>query len=138
MAKTVADIMTAHPASVEAGQPVSVAAALMRDNDTGAVVVTDNGRLSGIITDRDIAVRVVADDRGPDTPVSEACSTDLETVGPDTSIEQAVQLMRGHALRRLVVVEEGRPAGVVSLGDLAIERDPDSALADISVAEGNQ
>ncbi|UBU17674.1 CBS domain-containing protein [Nonomuraea gerenzanensis] len=138
MAKTVADVMTSHPATVEADQPVSVAASLMRDNDTGAVIVNDNGRMKGIVTDRDITVRVVADDRGPDTPVREACSPSVEAVGPDTSIEQAVQLMRTHAVRRLPVVEDGRAVGVVSLGDLAMERDPDSALADISAAEGNR
>ncbi|NUW38935.1 CBS domain-containing protein [Nonomuraea rhodomycinica] len=137
MAKTVADIMTARPAVVEAEQPVSVAAALMRDNDAGAVIVNDNGRVSGIITDRDIAVRVVAADKGPDTRVREACSPSVEAVGPDTSLDQAVQLMRTHAVRRLPVVESGQAVGIVSLGDLAMERDPESALGDISAAAGN-
>jgi CBS domain-containing protein len=138
MAKTVADVMTSHPATVEAEQPVSVAAALMRDNDAGAVIVNQNGRMHGIITDRDISVRVVADEKPPQTPVGEACSPSVEAVGPDTSIDQAVQLMRSHAVRRLPVVEDGRAVGIVSLGDLAVERDPNSALADISAAEGNQ
>ncbi|TMR98493.1 CBS domain-containing protein [Nonomuraea basaltis] len=138
MAKTVADVMTSHPATVEADQPVSVAAALMRENDAGAVIVNDNGRMQGIITDRDIAVRVVADDKDPQTPIREACSPAVEAVGPDTSIDQAVQLMRSHAVRRLPVVEDGRAVGIVSLGDLALERDPNSALADISAAEGNR
>jgi CBS domain-containing protein len=138
MAKTVADVMTSHPATIEGDQPVSVAAALMRDNDTGAIIVNDNGRMQGIVTDRDITVRVIADDRGPDTPVREACSPSIEAVGPDTSIDQAVQLMRSHAVRRLPVVEDGRAIGIVSLGDLAVERDPGSALADISAAEGNR
>ncbi|WP_336216716.1 CBS domain-containing protein [Nonomuraea sp. LPB2021202275-12-8] len=138
MAKTVADVMTTHPAAVEADQPASVAAALMRDNDTGAVIVNDNGRLRGIVTDRDIAVRLVADEKGPDTPVREACSDSVEAVGPDTSVDQAIQLMRSHAVRRLPVVEDGRAVGILSLGDLAMERDPNSALADISAAEGNR
>ncbi|MEV0314117.1 CBS domain-containing protein [Nonomuraea fuscirosea] len=138
MAKTVADVMTSHPATVEADQPVSVAASLMRDHDTGALIVNDKGRMKGIVTDRDITVRVVADERGPDTPVREACSASVEAIGPDTSIEQAVRLMRTHAVRRLPVVEDGRAVGVVSLGDLAVERDPSSALADISAAEGNR
>jgi CBS domain-containing protein len=137
MARTVADIMTARPATVEADQPVAVAAALMRDHDTGAVIVNDNGRISGIVTDRDIAVRLVADEKGPDTPVREACTAGVEAIGPDTSVEQAVQLMRTHAVRRLPVVEDGRAVGIVSLGDLAMERDPDSALGDISAAPGN-
>ncbi|MEV0238083.1 CBS domain-containing protein [Nonomuraea sp. NPDC050786] len=138
MAKTVADVMTSHPATVEADQPVSVAAALMRDNDAGAVIVNDNGRMRGIITDRDITVRVVAAGKAPETPVREACSPSVEAVGPDAGIDQAVQLMRSHAVRRLPVVEDGRAVGIVSLGDLALERDPNSALADISAAEGNQ
>ncbi|MFG1705680.1 CBS domain-containing protein [Nonomuraea sp. M3C6] len=138
MAKTVADLMTSHPATVEADQPVSVAASLMRDNDAGAVIVNDNGRMQGIITDRDIAIRVVAEDKCCQTPVREACSPYVEAIGPDTSIDQAVRLMRSHAVRRLPVVEDGRAVGIVSLGDLALERDPNSALADISAAEGNR
>ncbi|MBF8190815.1 CBS domain-containing protein [Nonomuraea sp. K274] len=138
MAKTVADVMTSHPAMVEGDQPVSVAATLMRDNDTGAIIVNDGGRMQGIVTDRDIAIRVVADERGPDTPVREACSPSVEAVDPETTIDQAVQLMRSHAVRRLPVVEDGRAVGIVSLGDLAVERDPNSALADISAAEGNR
>ncbi|MER7368161.1 CBS domain-containing protein [Nonomuraea wenchangensis] len=138
MARTVADVMTRDPAAVEAEQPVSVAAALMRENDAGAVIVNESGRMQGIVTDRDIAVRVVADDKGPETPVREACSASVEAVGPDTEIDQAVQLMRTHAVRRLPVVEDGRAIGIVSLGDLAMERDQNSALADISAAEGNR
>ncbi|KAB8194482.1 CBS domain-containing protein [Nonomuraea phyllanthi] len=138
MAKTVADVMTSRPATVEAGQPVSVAAALMRDNDAGAVIVNDNGRMQGIITDRDITVRVVAAGKSPDTPVREACSPYVEAVCPDTGIDQAVRVMRSHAVRRLPVMEDGRAVGIVSLGDLALERDPHSALADISAAEGNR
>ncbi|GGP06423.1 CBS domain-containing protein [Nonomuraea glycinis] len=138
MARTVADVMTTHPAAVECDQPVKVAAALMRDNDTGAIIVNENGRMRGIVTDRDIAVRCVADDKGPDTPVGEACSTSVEAIGPDTSVDQAVKLMRSHHVRRLPVVEDGRPVGIVSLGDLVMEREPDSALADISAAEATR
>ncbi|GAA2354876.1 CBS domain-containing protein [Nonomuraea africana] len=138
MARTVADVMTANPATVEASQPVSVAARLMVEQDAGAVIVTDNGKVSGIVTDRDITVRVVAEEKGSDTPVREACSEDVETVGPDTSLEQVVQLMRSAAVRRVPVVEKGTAVGIVSIGDLAIERDSDSALADISAAEGNR
>ncbi|MGI5271329.1 CBS domain-containing protein [Nonomuraea sp. CA-218870] len=138
MARTVADVMTKSPASVDAGQPVSVAAALMRDRDTGAIIVNDDGRMTGIVTDRDITIRLVADDKGPDTPVREACTPSVEVVGPDTSIDQAVKLMRQHAVRRLPVVEDGRAVGILSIGDLAMERDPNSALADISSAEGNR
>ncbi|GAA2845980.1 CBS domain-containing protein [Streptosporangium fragile] len=138
MAKTVADVMTANPATLDVDQPVSAAARLMKSEDAGAVIVTEDGRMRGIVTDRDIAIRVVAEDKGPDTPVREAYSGDVETVGPDTSIEQVVQLMRSRAIRRVPVVENNRPVGIVSIGDLAIERDSGSALADISSAEGNR
>ncbi|MDA0635217.1 CBS domain-containing protein [Nonomuraea sp. MCN248] len=133
-----ADVMTRSPASIDAGQPVSVAAALMRDRDTGAIIVNDDGRMTGIVTDRDITIRLVADDKGPDTPVREACTPSVEVICPDTSLDQAVKLMRQHAVRRLPVVEDGRAVGILSIGDLAMERDPDSALADISSAEGNR
>ncbi|GGS94155.1 CBS domain-containing protein YhcV [Planobispora rosea] len=138
MTKTVADVMTANPATIDASQPVSVAAKIMSDEDTGAVIITNDGVISGIVTDRDIAVRVVAEDKGPGTPVRDACSEDLVTVGPDTSLEQVVQLMRSKAVRRMPVVENDHAVGIISLGDLAIERDSDSALADISAAEGNR
>jgi CBS domain-containing protein len=137
MAQTVRDLMTADPATIESGQRIQDAATLMREVDAGAVVVTEDGRVVGIVTDRDIVVRAGADGKGPDTPVREACSADLETVAPDYSLDQAVQLMRQRAVRRLPVVEGGRAVGILSLGDLAIEKDSGSALADISAAEGN-
>jgi len=139
MAQTVADVMTRDPATIDTSSTVADAARIMRDQDTGAIIVTDNGRVAGIVTDRDIAVRVVAEDKDNSTPVVEACSgTDIATVGPDTSMEQAVQLMRSKAVRRLPVVQNDRAVGIVSLGDLAMERDEDSALADISAAPGNE
>jgi signal-transduction protein with cAMP-binding, CBS, and nucleotidyltransferase domain len=137
MAKTVADVMTREPVTVESTRPVQEAARLMRQADTGALIVLQDGNVAGIVTDRDITVRVVAEGKGLETPVREACSEDLNAVAPDTSISQAVQVMRSNAVRRLPVVESGHPVGIVSLGDLAMERDSDSALADISAAEGN-
>jgi CBS domain-containing protein len=139
MATVVADVMTSGVQTVEAQAPVEQAAARMRDSDTGAVVVLEGGRVTGILTDRDIAVRVVAEGKPAQTPVREACSSgELVTVTPETTISDAVSLMSSHAVRRLPVVEGDRPVGVVSLGDLAIERDPASALADISAAPGNR
>jgi CBS domain-containing protein len=130
--------MTRDPATVESARPVQEAARLMRDADAGAVIVLREGNVAGIVTDRDVAVRIVAAGQGPDTPVQEACSSEgLATVAPDTSIEQAVQIMRSKAVRRLPVVQGGRPVGIVSLGDLAMEQDPGSAVADISAAKGN-
>ncbi|HEX8092423.1 CBS domain-containing protein [Jatrophihabitans sp.] len=135
MATTVSDVMTRDPETVEVSEPVVEAARRMRDADTGDVIVLDNGRVVGVLTDRDITIRVVAENKDLSTPVGEACSaSDLQTVGPDTSLDQAVQLMRDNAIRRLPVVENDRAVGIISLGDLAIELDEDSALADISAA----
>ncbi|MFI2352764.1 CBS domain-containing protein [Streptomyces sp. NPDC019443] len=98
-----------------------------------------SGPLRGLVTDRDLVVRVLAEGRNVDeATVSQACSADLVAVSPDDDIDRAVQLMREQAVRRLPVVENERPVGIVSLGDLAIERDPSSALGDISSAEPNQ
>lgn len=110
----------------------------MRDEDIGAVLVTEDDQLLGLFTDRDLAVRVIAEGKDPvDTTVRDACSSDLITVTPDDEVTHAVELMRKHSLRRLPVVEGKTPVGIVSLGDLAIERDPSSALGDISAARPN-
>ncbi len=137
MATTVAEIMAHSPQTVQADAPVEEVARRMRDADTGDVVVLDGDALVGIVTDRDIVLRVVAEGRGADTPVREAFTADPTTVTPDTRIEQAVELMRDRAVRRLPVVEGDRPVGVLSLGDVAIERDEDSVLADIRAAAEN-
>jgi CBS domain-containing protein len=138
MADTVSDVMTRNPATIESGQSTADAARLMAQGDMGDVIVLDNGNVAGILTDRDIAVRLVAQEKDPRTPVAEIVSDrDLVTVAPDMPLDQAARLMRQHSVRRLPVVQQGRAVGVVSLGDLAIERDETSALADISAAEGN-
>jgi CBS domain-containing protein len=137
MASTIAEVMTPNPVTVEASESVREAARRMRDADAGAVIVLQDGTVAGVVTDRDITVRIVADGKDPGTPVREAYSSEVTTVAPDTSVSQAVQLMRTKAIRRLPVVQGGRPVGIVSLGDLAIERDYNSALADISAAKGN-
>ncbi len=138
MAKTVADIMTRDPMTIEGDEPVIEAARRMRGADTGDVVVLTEGRPDGILTDRDIAVRVVAEGLDPaGTRAHDVCSGDLTSVAPDTTLEQASRFMRGNAVRRLPVVEQGRLVGVLSIGDLAIEQDDDSTLAQISAAAGN-
>jgi CBS domain-containing protein len=131
--------MTAEPVTVEPQASVTAVARLMRDENIGAVLVTDDDRLRGLVSDRDLVVRALAEGGDPgETTVASVCSDDLVTVGPDEDLDHAVQVMREHAVRRVPVVEEGRPVGIVSLGDLAIERDPESALGDISAAESNQ
>lgn len=138
-AATVAEIMSRDPGAVGADMTIGEAARRMRAVDTGDVVVLDGDRLAGMLTDRDIVVRVVAEDKDGSTPVREACSDeDLVTVTPDTAVEQAAELMRTKAVRRLPVVEGDRVVGIVSIGDLAIERDEGSALADISAADSNR
>lgn len=138
MVENVREIMTTDPATVPMRTPVSEAARLMREQDIGDVLITDEGRLTGMLTDRDIAVRIVADQRPSDTAVAEICSADTVTCSSSDDVEQAVALMREHAVRRLPVVDGDRLVGVVSLGDLAIERDEHSALADISAAPPNR
>ena len=135
MADRVRDVMTPDPTTVPASASVVDAAAAMRDVDAGAVVVTVDDRVAGIVTDRDIAVRVVAEGLRPaETAVGDICSDDLVTVSPSDLIAEAVELMRDRAVRRLPVVEGGRAVGILSIGDLAMDREPDSLLADISEA----
>jgi CBS domain-containing protein len=138
VAHSIGDVMTSDPRTVDVGDTLVDAARQMRDGDVGSVIVLENGQVSGILTDRDIVVRAVAEGRDPgETKVGEICSRDLTTLTPDQSVDDAIRLMREQDVRRLPVVEDGRPVGIVSLGDLAIEREPDSALADISSAPPN-
>ena len=110
----------------------------MRDGAVGDVLVERDGVLCGIVTDRDIVVRAIAENRNPaEVKIGDICSRDLATLTPDTSVEDAVRLMRDKALRRIPVCDDGKPVGVVSIGDLAIDRDGQSALADISAARPN-
>jgi CBS domain-containing protein len=139
MAHTVEQIMTRDPRTVEATGTIADAARTMRDGDIGDVVVVDGGEVSGIVTDRDIVIRAVADGRDPEsTKVADVCTTGVETIEPGASVDDAVRLMRENDVRRLPVTENGRPVGIISLGDLAVEREPDSALADISAASPDQ
>ena len=96
----------------------------MRDEDVGDVLVTQDGMLCGMLTDRDIVVRAVAEGRDlTGTRLADVCSAGIVTVGPDEATEVALRLMHDRAVRRLPVVEDGRPVGVVSVGDLISGRD---------------
>src|SRR5919109_4640497 len=136
MAEQVRDVMTPDPACVSTSDTADKAAQLMRDRDVGSIVVTENGgSVAGIVTDRDIVVRAVADGKNPaEVPVSEVASSDPTTLSADESIGDAVQRMRDQNVRRLPVVDGDKPVGIVSLGDLAQEQDPNSVLGDISAA----
>ena len=129
--------MTPEPIGVYYDQTIADAARVMRDAGVGAVLVVNARALAGVITDRDIVVRAVAESVPPDAPVGPLCSPELIGVNADDDTAEAVRLMRQHALRRLPVIEDGQVAGMVSLGDLAIVHDERSALADVSKAAAN-
>jgi CBS domain-containing protein len=136
--QSISDIMAKDLATLESGSNISDAARLMRDNDTGAIIVTDGGRLSGLLTDRDIAVRAVAEGLDPNsTTAGEICTSETITLEPSSSIGDAIRAMRDANIRRVPVVDNGNPVGIVSLGDLALALDEESALADISSASQN-
>ena len=127
--------MTRDPRTVNADDPIVEAARIMRDSDIGDVIVLQGGEVGGILTDRDIVVRGVADGRdGESTSVSDVCTTGIEAIEPSASVDDALSRMREADIRRLPVVQDGQPVGIISLGDLAVEREPDSTLADISAA----
>jgi CBS domain-containing protein len=130
--------MTDRVVTVPSTASLMDASRAMADHDIGDVIVVDDGNVSGIVTDRDIVVRAIAKGSEPKTTrVSDVLSGQVQTLGPDASIGDAVRLMTEGAIRRIPVVEGGRPIGIVSIGDLAVERDADSALADISAANPN-
>jgi CBS domain-containing protein len=139
MAQQVREVMTSNPVSLPPDATATEAAKQMRDNDTGAILVTEGEKLRGILTDRDIVVRDVAEGVDPDEcKISDICSTDPQTLSPDQAVEEAIRMMRDNAVRRIPVVEDGIPVGILSIGDLALERDKESALADISAAPANK
>lgn len=138
MAPTVRDAMTVNPIALDAGASVLAAAQQMKERDIGDVIVLDDGRVCGIVTDRDIVVRALAERRDPDTTkLGEICSRQVASVSPDEELTAAGDLMRDRAVRRMPVVEAGKPVGVISMGDLALERDPHSALGEVSAASPN-
>lgn len=138
MPETIREVMTPSPHILDPGASVQEAARVMSDNDIGDVIVCDGERVCGIVTDRDITIRAVAPGKDPaSTKLGDICSKELTTVSPDDLVDDAVRLMRTKAIRRVPVVEDGKPVGVVSIGDLAIDLDRQSALADISTAPPN-
>jgi CBS domain-containing protein len=139
MAQKVREVMTSHPVTLSPDASLIEAAQRMRDNDIGDVlVVEDDGRLRGIVTDRDMVVRAMAEAlEARDTTINDVCSTDLVAVDVDEDSDRAVQLMRDRSIRRVPVVDRGQVVGMISIGDMAIERDPSSVLAQISAAREN-
>ena len=123
MGKQIRDFMTSNPCSIEADKSVSYAAKMMKDEDVGLAPIVEGERLIGTVTDRDIAIRVVAEGRDPEsTTVREIASTQLVTIDPQQDLDEALRLMAQHQVRRLPVVEEdGRLVGVVAQADVARE-----------------
>jgi len=120
MAKKINDSMSTNPCSIDAGKPVSYAAKMMRDEDVGFAPIVEGDRLVGALTDRDIAVKVVAEGRDPDsTLVSEVATSSLITVEPEDDLDKALELMARHQVRRVAVVDGGRLVGVVAQADVA-------------------
>ena len=128
----VRDVMTPGPIGVDYHQSVGEAARAMRDWGVGALLVVSNESLYGLVTDRDLVVRAVAEARGADEPVGPLSSGNLIGVDADADVHEAMRLMRQHAVRRLPVLEDGQVAGIVSLGDLAMQDEPDLAFAQLS------
>src|SRR4051794_21089422 len=121
MSQSIKDVMTSNPRSIDADKPVAYAAQMMRDEDVGLAPIVEGQKLIGTLTDRDIAIRVVAEGKDPQsTKVSEVATTRLVTVDPDQDLDEALRLMAQNQVRRLPVVEEdGRLAGVVAQADVA-------------------
>lgn len=136
MATSVKEIMTPNPITLQASSTVTQAAEAMKQHDVGDVLVLQkDGALCGIVTDRDIVIRDVAERKDPEkTKLGDICSAELTTADADDSIDSVVAKMREKALRRMPVVKKGKAVGIISIGDLALERDERSALADISGA----
>jgi len=131
------DVMTPNPRSVAPTASIQNAARIMRDEDTGVVPVVENGRPVGLVTDRDIVIRAVADG-GLNRPVQEICTGAIVSASPDMTTREAAQLMSDHQIRRLPVVENDRLVGIVSIGDLAVKEGKDGRTGDTlqSISEG--
>jgi len=139
MPERISELMTPNPVALTNNASLQDAAIAMRDRDIGDVVVTKpDGTVCGIVTDRDIVVRAIAEGNDPSTmTLEDVCTHRLVAVGPDDPVALAVKKMEEQAIRRLPVMDNGTLVGIVSIGDLAIERDRHSALGEISAAAPN-
>ena len=118
------DLMTENPSSCERGTPVAEAAKVMARENVGSVPVVEGGRLVGVVTDRDLVVRLLAEGRDPQsTTVGEIASSEPVTLSPDDDLDQALQLLARHQVRRLPVVEGERLVGIVAQADIARHAD---------------
>ena len=117
---TVQEAMTPNPTAVTPDTTVQEAAQLLKSEDVGSLPIVEDGRLTAVVTDRDLAIRVLAEGRGADTTVREVASQDLVTIDPQQGLDEAARLMAEHQVRRLPVVEEdGRLVGMLAQADVA-------------------
>ena len=125
MSQIIKDVMTSDPCTIDADKSVAYAAKMMRDEDVGLAPIVEGDKLIGMLTDRDIAIRVVAEGRNPDqVTVSEVASKQVVTIDPQQDLDEALRIMAKHQVRRLAVVEEdGKLVGVVAQADVAREGD---------------
>jgi CBS domain-containing protein len=118
--KTIQDAMTSNPTTIASSTTVQEAAQMMKSEDVGSLPIVDGDRLVGMITDRDIAIRAIAEGKGTDISVGDIASKDIVTIDPQQSLEEAARLMAEHQLRRLPVCEEdGRLVGILAQADVA-------------------
>ena len=137
-ATTVREIMTKDVINMQVDVTLEEAARIMRDRGIGNVVVAEDDRLVGLVTDRDIVVRAVAEGLDPtSTTLASVASREIVAVQPEDSAQSAALLMRDQAVRRILVLDEQGLCGILSIGDLATEIDPDSVLGGISIAQPN-
>ncbi len=138
MNQRITEVMSTNPMALQKRATLTEAARAMRDHDVGDVLVMDGKTICGVMTDRDIVVRAVAEGRSPDEcTLGELCTHDLVTLSTTDTVDDAIAVMREHAVRRLPVLHDDELVGVVSLGDLALERDPGSVLGTVSGAAPN-
>lgn len=128
------DLMTEQPIVLDASASVMEAARAMRDADVGDVLVQEDGKLCGIVTDRDLVIRCLAEPEGSAKTLGDVCSEEIITLAADAEVDDAIELMRENAVRRIPIVDGDEPVGIVSLGDLALARDRRSCLGEISAA----
>jgi CBS domain-containing protein len=125
MGQSIRDVMTSDPCAIDADKSVAYAAKMMREEDVGLAPIVEGDKLVGMLTDRDITIRVVAEGRNPDqVKVSEVASKQVVTIDPQQDLDEALRIMAKHQVRRLPVVEEdGKLVGVVAQADIAREGD---------------
>ena len=131
------DVMTPNPRSVAPTETLQAIARIMRDEDTGVVPVVENGKVVGMVTDRDIVIRAVAEG-SLDRSVRDVCHGDPICATPDMSTREASKLMSEHQIRRLPVVEGDKLVGIVSIGDIAVKEGKDSRTGETleNISEG--